>query len=87
MLASSDLDDRRAASSREAGVRGVAVADDDNDLRFGADRLRGTSDGAQAASQIGLLVESRHHHGEPRHVPVIGSIAPRLDREFCGTVA
>ena len=48
------------------------IAHDDDDLGVGADRLSGTVDGAQAAAEIGPLVESRHHHGEPRHAPVIG---------------
>ena len=69
---STDLDDRRTGRCCEARVRSVAVADNYNHFRLGADRLRGTSDRAQAPSQICLLVESRHHYGEPRHVPVFG---------------
>ncbi len=71
-VGSIDLDDRRTGRSCEARVRRAAIEDNDNDLRLGADRLSGTSDRAQAPSQICLLVESRHHYGEPRHVPVFG---------------
>lgn len=71
-VGSADLDDRRTCRGCEARVRSVAVEDNDSDLRLGADRLPSTCDGAQAPSQICLRIESRHHNGEPRHVPVIG---------------
>ena len=76
MFGRRDRHHRGACASREAGERSVAIEHHDDHLGIGADRLRGSTDGAQAPPQIGLLVESRHHHGEPRHAPVIGAIDP-----------